>query len=229
MTKRFYKQVSIQAKNGGFEILLDGRVLKTPGKLPLLCQSQHHADLLASEWDAQEDIIKPETMPCTRLYNVALELTPKNRPALVKEARQYASTDLLSYRAESKQSELVRRQEELWNPILDWARTRDIDLKYTDSLIAIDQDKTSLDKVAAYADSLDDLHLTLYLHFTAVYGSAILSMAVLDNHLPAIKGFELSRLDAAYQIEQWGEDEDAQIATDKLRNEIQSLSMLIGD
>ena len=73
MAKRFYEAADIAAHETGFHVTLDGRVLKTPGKKPLVCPSRDQAQQVADEWQAQVDEIKPETMPCTRLMNVACE------------------------------------------------------------------------------------------------------------------------------------------------------------
>ena len=116
--KRFYKKVETAALEQGFGVHLDGRVLKTPGKRPFVVEHDYVAQLVAAEWDAQIDTIQPETMPVTRLVNVSIELTPDNRDKLAVEARNYAETDLLSYRAESP-IELMERQAESWDPLLE--------------------------------------------------------------------------------------------------------------
>ena len=97
MAKRFYKDVAVAAQGGGYVVTLDGRVLKTPGKQDLSIDSKVRAKLVAAEWQAQGDDIKPETMPCTRLMNVARELTPSRRPELIKEFSSYCETDLLCF------------------------------------------------------------------------------------------------------------------------------------
>ena len=81
--KRFYKQVTVEARDGGFVVLLDGRVLKTPKKQPLIIDTEARAQLVAAEWDAQVDEINPSLMPCTRMMNVACEQTPTRRDDLI--------------------------------------------------------------------------------------------------------------------------------------------------
>ena len=70
MAKRFYEKVSVQDKDGGFCVMLDGRMLRTPGKVALQFDHEPHAQLVAAEWRDQGDEILPNTMPCTRLMNV---------------------------------------------------------------------------------------------------------------------------------------------------------------
>jgi len=224
--KRFYKEVAVARLESGFGITLDGRKLKTPGKKPLIVESERVARLIADEWDAQAKEIKPETMPVTRLVNVSIELTPDNRDKLASEARKYAGTDLLCYRA-SEPVTLSQRQAEEWDPVLDWAKARGISLKTTDAVLAIEQNPAALDKVADYARTLDDLRLTLLVHLTAVYGSAILAMAVLEKHLSGSQAFDISRLDNLYQIAQWGEDEEAAEIAANLTAEVSALCEIL--
>ena len=226
--KRFYKEVSVVAKDGIYLIHLDGRTLKTPGKQTLQVSEKTIAKLIAVEWDAQGQQIKPESMPVTRLVNVAIELTPTNRPKLVEEAKVYAGTDLLCYRACDPES-LVSRQNKLWNPVLEWARGQGVDLVTTNSVMAIEQSSVPLNLVGEYADTLSDIHLTLLVHLTAVFGSTILAMAVLKKHLTGSRAFELSRLDNIWQIEQWGEDEEARDNAESLRIEVEALCKIIGN
>ena len=102
-----------------------------------------------------------------------------------------------------------------------------IDLKTTESLSAIAQAEASLRAVETYAASLDDIRLTLFVHLIAVYGSVILAMAVMRSELSGNAAFDLSRIDAVYQIELWGEDEEQAEITADLRNETQVLSEIL--
>jgi len=93
--------------------------------------------------------------------------------------------------------------------------------------MAVSQPEASLDAMAAKAQAMDDVSLTLLVHFISVFGSAVLGLAVMTAHMTAAEAFELSRLDEAYQIEQWGEDEDAQQRIEFIRRETLALAELI--
>ncbi len=228
VAKRFYQDVSIQVleDGSGFSVLLDGRPLKTPGKSLLVVNSRHLAQLIAQEWDEQVQTIKPETMPVTRLVNVSIELTPLNRDKLTSEARSYASTDLLCYRA-GEELRLIERQKLQWDPVLIWAKGQGMSFVTTESIQAVEQDPSALDTVRDKAASMGDVDLTLLLHLTATYGSVILALAVIEGELMALDAFELSRLEEIYQIERWGEDEEAQARTSFIREEIKRLAQII--
>lgn len=224
--KRFYKAASVAPQEAGFAVLLDDRVLKTPGKLPLIMPREDMAQRVAAEWVAQEEFILPQTMPCTRLMNVAVERTPVSREDVIKTIVSFAETDQLCYR-ENELMTLARLQAESWDPILEWAAKQGVSLSPTDSLQVKPQNPESLEALKAYAAGIDDVVLTLMAHFTSVYSSAILSLAVIEKHISASEGFILSRVSEDWQIVQWGEDEEAAAITQALADEVAALGHLI--
>lgn len=227
MAKRFYETVDIVARKTGFNVTLDNRVLKTPGKQALVCSTQMQAEQVAAEWEAQVEEIKPETMPCTRLMNVACEMTPSRRPELIAEFCKYCETDLLCFRT-SHPADLGERQETLWQPVLDWVAIQyEIALATTTGLAAIPQASKSLSAAAVFARALDDVSLTLLLHYTASFGSGVLALAVIEKHLNVDKAFSLSRLDEIFQNERWGTDDEAVARNAALGVELNALAKLI--
>jgi len=225
-TKRFYQNVTVEGEGREWRVLLDGMQLRTPGKLKLSLPSKALAEKLAGEWEAQGERINPSLMPLTRLINVAVEQTPGRRQDLIAEARRYAETDLLCYRAPQPRI-LQERQAEAWDDWREWGAAQGVDLKTTESLHVIAQPEASLKAVEDFAIRLDDIRLTLFVHLIAVYGSVILAMAVMRSALSGEAAFHLSRIDAVYQIELWGEDEEQAEITADLRNETQVLSEIL--
>ena len=231
LNQRFYKTVSVEESDGGFVIKLDQYVLKTPGQKPadkktLLLPTRHAAELVAAEWEAQDETIDPRTMPVTRLLNVAIARTPEAREELIAEARKYAGSDLLCYRSAETRLYL-EHQTENWDPILAWAAKQGVALKTTEGLSVIAQDDSSLDAVADFARGLDDIALTLFVHLLSTFGSAVLGMAVMRGHLSAEEAFTQSRLDELWQIKYWGQDEEAQERTDAMLAELTALEQLL--
>jgi ATP synthase mitochondrial F1 complex assembly factor 2 len=57
--------LGLSLNQGYLEVTLDGRPLKTPSgnKLRLPPQKKMLATLIANEWDIQETILKPHTLP----------------------------------------------------------------------------------------------------------------------------------------------------------------------
>lgn len=226
LNKRFYKAVTVGEKDGQWVVLLDGMQLRTPGKVKLSVPSKALAEIIAGEWEAQREVINPSLMPVTRLTNVAVEQTAKRRDELIAEARRYAETDLISYRAPQPRI-LKERQAEAWDVWQEWAAEQGVKLTTTETLDAIAQPAGSLKQVESYAAGLTDLQLTLFVHLVAVYGSVVLAMGVMKQALSPEAAFDLSRVDADYQIELWGEDEEQAEITANLRAETKILGDLV--
>ena len=99
LPKRFYKEATVAVRDGGFDVLLDGRPVRTPRQRPLALPTLTAAELIAAEWRAQVETIDPATMPLTRLVNAALDGVADDIPATAAEIVKYAGSDLLCYRA----------------------------------------------------------------------------------------------------------------------------------
>ncbi len=229
MAKRFYKTVLVQKSESGYGVNLDDRILKTPGKQSLVFSHKAHAELVAEEWRAQGIEILPQTMPCTRLVNVACELTPTQRPTLIDEFVSYMANDLLCFRSPAPK-DLTAQQGKSWQPVLDWAADKyGLVLKTTKRLTPPKQPRTSLQAARKIAAGLDDKNLTLLLHFTASFGSALLGLAVMEGHIDAATGFGLSQLEENYQNQRWGTDAQAKERTEAILAELCAINLLRDD
>lgn len=223
--RRFYKAVEVAEAEGGFAVLLDGRALRTPGKTRLLLPTRAGAEQVAAEWADQGETIELAHMHATRLANTAIDSIGKAREATADQIARYAGADLLLYFAEEPES-LVRRQTERWGPLLDRAEAEArLSFVRASGIIHQDQPQATLDEVRAIALSLDDFGLAGLAFGAALFGSAILTIGLQRGWLDGVQAFELSRLDEAWQEEQWGVDEEAAERAAKLRGEAEVLDL----
>lgn len=207
--KRFWKDATAEACEGGFTVRLDGRPVKTPAKTPLILPTLELAQAIAAEWDSQQGEVKPQTMPMTRSANSALDKIIPQRAEVVGLLAAYGGTDLLCYRAASP-AELVARQAAGWDPLIDWAATAlDAPLITTQGVVHVAQDAAVLARLTAEVDALSPFHLAGFHDLVAITGSLVLALAVTKGRLTAPEAWTLSRIDEAWQIEQWGADEEA--------------------
>lgn len=221
--RRFYKAVEIAEADGGFAILLDARRLRTPKNAPLVLPTHALAGQVAAEWEAQDKIIELAAMHATRLANTAIESIPQARGTTADNIADFAGTDLVCYFAEAPQG-LVARQSEHWGPVLERAeREAGLGFVRCAGIVHQPQPEATIADVRALALSLDDFRLAGLAFGTALFGSAVLALAVLRGWLSGAEAFELSRLDEAWQEEQWGVDAEAAERTDRLRLEAQTL------
>lgn len=206
LPKRFYKDVSIRQADGGFEILLDGRPVRTPAKTRLAVPQEALAQALAAEWAAQGTQIDPSTMPLTRLVNVALDGVANERAAVAEEIVRYMGTDLLLYRAEGPES-LVARQAAQWDPVLDWLhQSHGARFFLAEGIRHVAQPQEMLDRAAALVPVDDTLTLTALSSITALTGSAFLAVAVAAGGIDAEAAWAAAHVDEDWNIERWGED-----------------------
>lgn len=205
--KRFWREVGVvPAAAGGATVELDGRPLRTPGRRPLLAPTAALAEIVAGEWRDQGEEVEPRTMPATRLASTVADRMPELRVAAVEEVMTIAGTDLLCYRA-SGPDELIRHQEEAWQPLLDWLGARyDAPLAVTRGIAPVAQADTSLTRLRGVVDGLDDWRLVGLHAVVQGLGSLVLGLAVLSGRLRADDAVDLGLLDERYQIERWGWD-----------------------
>lgn len=215
--RRFWKASRVRPVGDGFEVALDDRPLRTPGKLPLLLPTEGLAQAVAAEWDAQADVIDPNTMPLTRAANSAIEKVTPQFSDVAGMLAEYGGTDLLSYRADQP-AELARRQAEAWDPLVDWAAT-DLraPLRITHGVIPIAQDPGVLGRLRRHVGELDPFGLTALHDLVTLPGSLILGLAVIRGRIGASEAFRLSRIDEDFQAEQWGQDDEARLAAESRR------------
>ena len=211
--RRFWKDVTVEARDSAFAILLDGRGARTPAGSGLALPTRALAELAAAEWAAQGEHLIPPTMPATRLAATAIDRTPGVRAETAAEVARYAGSDLLCYFAEEPEA-LAERERAAWEPLLAWAE-QELQVRFVRAagIVHRPQAPETMERVQQAALALDDWALTALAWGAALYGSAVLAFAVQRRRLSGEEVFDLSRLDEAFQEEQWGVDEDAAAVT----------------
>ena len=216
--KRFWKSASVEPVDGGFSVALDGRLMRTPGKVPFVVPTPDLAREIAIEWDAQTDRIDPETMPFTRMANSAIDKVSHQPEEVVAHLAEYADSDLLCYRADSP-AELVARQSEVWDPYLEWAdQTLGARLKPRTGITHVAQDLAAIERLRAHVSGLGVFQLTGFYDLVALSGSVILGFAAARRLRSVTDVWKASRVDEIWQIELWGADEEAE-RVEKIRAE----------
>ncbi|MFA7416713.1 MAG: ATP12 family protein [Rhizobium sp.] len=209
--KRFYTTVDVRKDQDGVSVLLDGKPIKTPGKNVLRLPTVEAAELVAAEWRAQGELIDPGTMPATRLANTAIDAVAAQADVVFQDIVRYSANDLLFYRAETPQ-ELVERQAELWDPVVDWAASSH-GARFILAAGIIHQEQPEA-AIAAFAKALrryDTPFELAGLHvITALTGSALLALAFAEGYLSLQEIWALAHLDEDWTDEHWGIDTEAQ-------------------
>lgn len=207
--KRFYKEATVRPAESGFEILLDGRPVKTPARSALLLPSRALGEAVAAEWNEQGETIDPRSMPLTGLANAAIDRVAPDPDAFAAGLATYGESDLLCYRAEGP-APLIERQRQSWDTILAWARRRfDVDFEVTSGIIHRAQPQATIDRLAHAAASRAPFELAALSPLVTLSGSLIVALAIAEQALDIDSAWAAATIDEAWQAEQWGEDAEA--------------------
>jgi chaperone required for assembly of F1-ATPase len=211
--RRFYSAVTVAPSSMGFCIHLDGRTPRTPGGVELSVPARGLAEMLAIEWSGQGDFIEFAEMPATRLANTVLDGMQGGRAKTEASIVEYAASDLMCYLADGPAS-LVRRQLDVWTPLLEWAR-RDLGLDFvqTTGIVHKPQPAETLARVGEIAAHADDFTLTGLAFAVSLFGSSVLGLALREGFRDAAAALEASRVEETFQEERWGVDEEAAART----------------
>lgn len=206
--KRFYKQATVAPAEGGYTVLLDGKPIRTPAKAGLVVKSRKLAEAMAEEWQTQGEEIDPADLPLTRLAGTAIDLIEPRRAQIIAEIAKYVATDLLCYRADN-QPELAARQHASWQGHLDWAGSRYAPLAVTRGIAPLEQAPEALQAYAAAVAAYDSMILAALYITTSALGSLVLALALIEGRIDAEQAFLAAQVDESFQIERWGEDDEA--------------------
>ena len=218
--KRFYKEAKVTAAGDEFGVQLDGKPLLTPGKRALRVPSRALAEAIAAEWQGQGVTVKPLELPLTRLVSTALDRVEPRSADVIGEIAKYATTDLLCYRADEPR-ELIERQAQIWQPLLDWTEARfAAPLTVTQGILPVEQDPETLAAIERAIAAHDSLQLVALHLATASCGSVVLGLALLAERLSPEEAFAAAALDESFQIERWGEDAEQTQRRDALKEDI---------
>ena len=226
--KRFYREVTLVAADPAWQVALDGRPVRTPGRSPLDLPTAALADAVAAEWAAQGDTLEPATMPLTGFAYAAIDRVTPDVPAFAAGLAAFAETELLCYRADGPAS-LVARQAAGWDPLLAWARGRyDIDFAVTTGIVHAPQPPATLARIAAAYTALDPFRLAALHPVVTISGSAVIGLAVAEGRLDAAGAWTAGNLDELWQAEQWGRDPLAAAAEAERQASLAAAVRLLG-
>lgn len=208
--KRFYKDVTVAEGGGGFTVQLDGRPVKTPGKALLVLPTEAAAGLVAKEFAAQGETLDLACMSVYRLVNTAIDGVANDTQAVVEDILRFSSSDLLCYRADGPET-LVRRQNEAWDPVLDWAMAvLGARFLLAEGVIHVEQPREAIAAIGVHVNQrAEPLRLAALHVMTCLTGSALLALAVDSGELDAEIAWKAAHVDEDFQAEHWGQDAEA--------------------
>jgi len=218
--KRFYETVSIRFEGDDMTIYLDERCLTSSGRKKIKPTNLKLAEKIEQEWREQKDVIDMRSMVMTRYQMTITDMRDEDRVAWQNQILQTLSNDLLCYRAVEPEA-LTRRQAEVWDPIL--AKFKDlflIELEVTAGIIAVEQADRVFSLARLELKKLSDECLLSVRRIAELTGSTVLSMMALNSALTVEALIETAEIDEKFQVDRWGEDEEATQRRNDIAKEI---------
>lgn len=223
--KRFYRVVEVVEGDGGFEIRLDGKPLRTKQSQILLAPNEPLARAIKTEWDNQGEHIDTASTPLTNLLTEAIDADAETQWR--QDILSYFQTDLICYRAETPNA-LVERQATAWDPFVAWLRDEvGATLVVTAGVIATAQPDISINRIRTILADVPPASLAAMRKATAITGSAVMALALWEKAFPASDIFNASIIDDLFQAETWGDDDEASARRETLRNEFADIARFL--
>jgi chaperone required for assembly of F1-ATPase len=217
--KRFWKEVTVEPEGERWGIRLDGRLVRTPARAPLVVPTEALAEAIADEWRSVGENIDPRAMPLTGLAIAAIDRVAPEREAFAEGLARYAEADLACYRAEGPRA-LVSRQEKSWDRLLAWGRRRyDVDFATTCGLMRVAQPAATVERLGHAVVALDPFQLAGLSPLVTVGGSLLAALAVLEQAITPQEAWNAVSIDEQWQLEQWGADTEAEVALENRRRD----------
>ncbi|MDE2357281.1 MAG: ATPase [Alphaproteobacteria bacterium] len=214
---------AVSVPDAGFGLTLDGRRARTPAGGALVVPRRALAERLVEEWSGLGDRLDWAALPLTRLAAAAIDEGEAGRARNVASLLEYAGADLLCYFADGPEA-LVRRQEEVWGGLLDWAReTHGLAFRRARGIIHQPQSEAMLARLGEAVAARDAFTLAGLAFGAALFGSTLLALALAEGRLDADAAFAAARLDEAFQEEVWGVDDEAAAKARRLADEAHRL------
>lgn len=208
--KRFYTAVAAAEVDGGWQVTLDGRGVKSQGGKPQVVPSRALAEALAAEWDRQGEEIDPAAFIHRDMADFAIDVIGANRGGAITALLRFAEGDTLCYRADAGEP-LHDRQIEVWEPLLKAAEARwDVHFERIEGIIARPQPAATLTRLRAVLEAEDAFALSALNTLASLSASLTVGLAALQPGADAEALWAAANLEEDWQAELWGKDWEAE-------------------
>ena len=167
------------------------------------------AEAVAEEWRGQGEIIRPETMPLTKLANTAIDRVRGHEDVVIGTDRGLCQRSLVLSRRSPGRS--GRAAERGLGPA---ARLGGRALRASSisgaGIAHIAQPEVAVAALRHAVAQYDPFALAALHEAATICGSLVLALALAEGRLDAEEAFALSQLDERYQAEKWGADGEAE-------------------
>jgi chaperone required for assembly of F1-ATPase len=209
--KRFWKDATVDAAEGGWRVTLDGRPIRTQARgAPQVVPTRPLAEALAGEWAAQGEEIDPKAFVFRELADYAIDRVAPDKDAAARRLLPFAETDTLCYRADPDEP-LFRRQQEAWEPLVAACEARHgVRLERVSGIVARPQPPETLERLREVLGGFDPFTLAALETMTSIAASLVTGLAALEPEADVEALFAAANGEEDWQAELWGWDEQAE-------------------
>lgn len=208
--KRFYKDITCESTDEGWQVALDGRAVKTVKGSPQCVPGEALARALAAEWDAQGAEIDPASLPLRDFTDYALDMVCAAPEDVIEKLLAYGDTDTLLYRADPDEP-LYARQQEVWEPIVAaFEEQHDVELVRVSGIVHRPQNEASVARLREVLARKDAFSLAALEAMASLAASLVIALAALEPDADPEALWDAASLEEEWQAELWGRDEEAQ-------------------
>lgn len=217
--KRFYEDVSIGEAEGGWQVLLDQRGLKTVTGQEQIVPSKALAKALAREWADQGEEIDTTRFQMRDTADYAISHVAAQREETVSKLLAYGETDTLCYRADPEEA-LFNKQLQVWEPIVEGFEAREgVKLARAFGVMHKAQDEASLATLRSKLEGLDPFTLAGLELLASLAASLIIALEVLEPGSDPEQLWRAASLEEEWQADLWGRDSQAEERRAKRRSD----------
>ena len=217
--KRFYDEASVAEAEGGWQVTLDGRGLKTVEGTPQVVPTRARAEALSSEWADQGEEMNLDRFILRDQADFTIDQIQRDPAETIDKLLRFAETDTLCYRADPEDA-LFKRQQEEWEPLVSALEHREgIRLHRVSGIVHRQQPEESLERLRAQLESLDAFTLAGLFTLTSLAASLCIGLAVLEPDSDPEALWRAASLEEEWQADLWGRDGQAEERRTKRRAE----------
>jgi chaperone required for assembly of F1-ATPase len=208
--KRFYEDVAVTTVDGGWQVTLDGRAIKTVKGAAQLAPSEALAQAMAEEWAGQGDKIDPTSLVMRDMADFAIDLVANDIPTTIATLVEYGETDTLCYRADPEDA-LYKRQQEEWEPFLQSIEERHrLRFHRISGVIHKHQPTETMASLRNLIGEFDHFTLAGLQNTASLSASLCIALETVDPECDPDALWQLASLEEEWQAELWGREELAE-------------------
>jgi len=212
--KRFWDRVALERAEGGWQVTLDARRVRTPQGRPQVVPSEPLAQALAEEWDRTGEMIDPGAFPMRDMADYAIDVVAPAPEAVADKLIAYGETDTLCYRADPDEP-LFERQEQVWEPLLSAFEAREgAALVRVSGIVHRPQGARQMERLHARMLAENPFRLAALEAMTALAASLVVGLSALARETAqedaARALWRAASLEEEWQAELWGRDHEAE-------------------